>query len=235
MKLTNMKQSIRLSVAAICLALTVPMSASASEGHGHALKDANIQMDHDTLRKGLEVFTNVCMGCHSAKYLRYGSLMAYPELGLTREEVDELRGEHSLMDGMVSELTPADAIESYGKVPPDLSLITRARRGAGNYVFSILTGYEEDPNGKIPEGNYNIYYPGNRIAMPDPLAWMGHSEDETAEIEGQAHAVASFLTFVGDPHQFERERIGVWVLGFLFLLAFVLWMLKREIWKDVKH
>lgn len=235
MKWLNLKQSLRFSMAAVSIALIAPVAAQASAGTGHALKQTSVSLDQETLRKGLQVFTDVCMGCHSAKYLRYGSLIAYPELGLSREEVDQLRGEHSLMDGMETELSPEDAAESYGKVPPDLSLITRARRGGADYVYSLLLGYEEDPKGKVEDGNYNIYFPGNRIAMPDPLAWMGHSSDETADLEDQAHAVASFLVFIGDPHQLERKRIGRWVMGFLVLLTLVLWALKREIWKDVKH
>jgi ubiquinol-cytochrome c reductase cytochrome c1 subunit len=235
MKCATMKQKLHITLATLLFVALSPLAASASSGQGHELKQANISMDQATLRKGLQVFTDVCMGCHSAKYLRYGSLISYPELGLSREEVDELRGSHPLTDGMETDLSPADAIESYGKVPPDLSLITRARRGAADYVFSVLTGYEEDPSGKIPEGNYNLYYPGNRIAMPDPLAWSGHDPADTADLEEQARVVASFLTFVGDPHQFERQNIGKWVMGFLILLVLVLWALKREIWKDVKH
>ncbi len=228
-----MMKSMRLSLIAGLLLMLAPAMASASGGG--ALKHTEITFDNETLRKGLTVFTDVCMGCHAAKYLTYRNLMAYPELGLSREEVDELRGDKGLLEGLITELSPEDATESYGKVPPDLSVITRARRGGGNYIYSLLTGYESDPHGKVEDGNYNAYYPGNRIAMPDPLAWFEHDESETADLEEQARAVSSFLTFIGDPHQLERQRIGIWVMGFLVLLTFVLWLLKREVWKDVKH
>ncbi len=231
MKGTVMK-SIQLSLIAAFVLMLAPTMASASGGVH--VKHGEISLDQEMLRKGLAVFTDVCMGCHSAKYVTYRNLMIYPELGLSREEADELRGDKGLNSGLITELSPEDAVESYGKVPPDLSVITRARRGAGNYVYSILTGYESDPHGKIEDGSYNAYYPGNRIAMPDPLAWMGHEADETADLEEQARAVSSFLTFIGDPHQLERKRLGRWVMGFLVLLTFVLWMLKREVWKDVK-
>ncbi len=228
-----MMKTIRLSLIAGVMLLMVPAMASASGG-GVALKHGDISLDQETLRKGLAVFTEVCMGCHSAKYVTYRNLMDYPEIGLSREEVDELRGSNSLMEGLKTELAPEDAAESYGKAPPDLSVIARGRRGGGDYLYSLLTGYEVDPNGKIEDGNYNHYFPGNRIAMPDPLAWLGHDESDTAELEDQARTVSSFLVFIGDPHQLERKRLGRWVMGFLVLLTFVLWMLKKEVWKDVK-
>ena len=225
-------KTTRFSLIACLMLMLAPAMASASGGV--AVKHTDISFDQETLRAGLEVFTDVCMGCHAAKYITYRNLMDYPEIGISREMADELRGDKALMSGLITELSPEDAAESYGKVPPDLSVITRARRGGANYVYSLLTGYEEDPDGKVEDGNYNAYYPGGRIAMPDPLAWMGHDAEETADLEEQARTVSSFLAFIGDPHQLERKRLGRWVMGFLVLLTFVLWMLKREVWRDVK-
>ncbi|MDQ6987955.1 MAG: cytochrome c1 [Mariprofundaceae bacterium] len=231
-----MKLKQFLTVASIAVALSLPVAASASEGHGPALKHAEIDVtDQAQLRRGLTVFTDVCMGCHSAKYVTYKGLMDYPELGLSREEADELRGDKPLAAGMITDLSPEDAEVSYGKVPPDLSLIVNARRGGANYVYSLLTGFEHDPSGKVPDGNFNEYFPGKRIAMPDPLSWLGHEEDETQELEEQAHDVAAFLSFIGDPHQNTRHAIGKYVMIFLLLLTIILYLLKKEVWKDVKH
>jgi len=220
--------------AAAAIAFIAPVTGQANEGVAlkHAQSSAS---DHKQLRRGLTVFTDVCMGCHSARYVTYKGLMDYPELGLTRKEVDELRGEHPLAAGLVTDLSPEDAAMSYGKVPPDLSIITSARRGGADYVYSILTGFEHDPDGKIPDGNYNEYFVGHRIAMPDPLSWLDHEASETAELEQQAQDVAAFLTFIADPHQNQRHAIGTWVMGFLILLVIVLGLLKKEVWKDVKH
>lgn len=230
-----MKLKQILTVAGMTLALALPMQAQANEG-GVALKHAEVDAsDHDQVNRGLVVFTEVCMGCHSAKYVTYKDLMDYPEIGLDRETVDELRGDKPLTAGMITDLSPEDATVSYGKVPPDLSLIVNARRGGANYVYSILTGFESDPEGNIPDGNYNEYFPGHRIAMPDPLGWLDHDEADTAELEQQAEDVAAFLTFIGDPHQNERHTIGKYVMIFLILLTIVLYLLKKEVWKDVKH
>jgi len=221
-------------VALCTLALFCAMPSHAS-GEGPELKHPTISLDRDTLRKGVDVFTETCMGCHSAKYITYRDLMDYPELGLSRKEVDELRGEKPPLSGLVTELSPADAKVSYGKVPPDLSVIARAREGGAAYIYSILTGFEHDPNGRIPDGNYNVYFPGNNIAMPDPLSWFNHDPDEEEDLKEQARAVSAFLMYIGDPHQLQRRTIGKWVIGFLVLLTLVLYLLKREVWKDIKH
>ena len=210
-------------------------SQALASGGGAHLEHANVDVtDQEQLRRGLTVFTDVCMGCHSAKYLTYRGLIDYPELGLSREAVDELRGDKSLMSGMISDLSPEDAIVSYGKTPPDLSLIVPGRRGGADYVYSLLIGYEHDHEGKVPDGNWNKVFPGNRIAMPDPLSWLDHDAADEAELKQQAEDVAAFLTFIGDPHQNERRAIGCWVMGFLLLLTLVLWRLKVEVWKDIK-
>ena len=225
---------ILLAVAAIStLMFSTPVLAS---GGGAALQHATIDVaDQKQIRRGLMVFTDVCMGCHSAKYVTYRGLMAYPEIGLTRIEVDELRGEKSLLSGLVSDLTVEDAVVSYGNAPPDLSLIVPGRRGGADYIYSLMLSYVHDPDNKVPEGNFNAVFPGNRIAMPDPLSWLDHDEAETAELKRQANDVTAFLAFISDPHQNERRAIGFWVMGFLLLLTLVLWRLKVEVWKDVKH
>lgn len=232
-----MKLKHVLTVAGLSLALVLPMGAAVeASGGGAALKHAEVNpADREQVRRGLTVFTDVCMGCHSAKYVTYKGLMDYPEIGLTREVVDELRGDKLITSGMISDLSPEDATVSYGKVPPDLSLIVNARRGGADYVYSILTGFAKDPDGRIPDGTYNEYFPGHRIAMPDPLGWLDRDEADTAELEAQAQDVSAFLTFIGDPHQNERHAIGRYVMIFLILLTIVLYLLKKEVWKDIKH
>lgn len=220
----------------VLLAGGVAFSQTASATEAAApLKKAGISLDKQTLKKGLQVFTDVCMGCHSARYLTYRDLMEYPELGLTRAEVDDIRGDHPLNSPMMS-MMPASAIkQSYGVAPPDLSIIAKAREGKGDYIYSILTGYAHDPKGRVPDGNYNIYFPGHHIAMPDPLGWLDHDQADEADLKEQAHDVASFLVFISDPHQLQRHAIGKWVVGFLIVLTIVLYLLKRAVWKDVEH
>lgn len=225
---------IAIAVGAILgIILTCAPHPAAAEGT-LPLKHPHITMDRKTLQEGLHVFVNICMGCHSAKYVTYGDLMHYPQIGLTRKQVDALRGSKSLLAGLTTDLSPEDAKMSYGKVPPDLSVITLSRQGP-DYVYSILTGFAHDPSGRVPDGNYNLYFPGNNIAMPDPLSWFQHDPQDTKSIEEQARSVSSFLAFVAEPHQLQRRSIGRYVIAFLVLMTLVLWLLKREVWKDVRH
>jgi len=228
-----MRSAYRIVFIAGMIIFFTGLQAFASED-GIQMKHADITMDRDTLRRGLTVFTETCMGCHSAKYVTYRDLMDYPELGLSREDVDDLRGERSMLSGLFTELAPEDAKVSYGKMPPDLSVITRARPGP-DYTYSLLIGFAHDPDGRIPDGHYNIYFPGHNIAMPDPLSWLDHDMEEEKELKEQARTVSSFLAFIGEPHQQQRKRMGVWVLAFLVILTTVLYALKREVWSDIKH
>ena len=208
---------------------------SGSDHHGPVLSHANVDVtDQAQIRRGLTVFTDICMGCHSAKYLTWRGLIEYKEIGLSREEVDELRGDQALMGGLISDLTSKDAEETYGKAAPDLSLVVLGRRGGTDYIYSLLTGYAHDPAKRVPDPNYNPIYPGNYIAMPDPLSWLDHDSADEAELRQQAEDVATFLAFISDPHQNERRALGSWVVGFLVILTLVLWLLKREVWKGVK-
>jgi len=228
-----MKPAILLGALLGLVTFFTSMPIYASE-EGPELKHPNISMDRKTLQKGVGVFAETCMGCHSAKYITYRDLMDYPEIGLSREAVDDLRGENSLLSGLITELSPEDAKVSYGKVPPDLSVITRSREGP-DYIYSLLVGFEHDPDGRIPDGHYNVYFPGRNIAMPDPLSWLDHEPEDENDLKEQARTVSSFLAFIGEPHQIQRQKIGLWVMIFLVLLTIVLYALKREIWKDVKH
>ena len=216
------------------LLLAASAGAQAEEADAPPLRSADIPMDAATLKKGLMVFTNTCQTCHGLRYFQYRHLREYRQaLGLSDEEIRELQGDHDKMEPFAPMTPPEAAKQMFGLEPPDLSLVTRARKGGARYVYSLLTGYAHDPKGKVPDGNYNLYFPGHRIAMPDPLGWLDHDPAQTKELEEQARAVAAFLAFVGDPHQLERRAIGKWVLGFLVLLTIVFYLLYRETWKDI--
>lgn len=218
----------RLVVCLLALMLWLPAGGAFAAYEPEPIPDVDISFDRNTLRAGLAVFNDICMGCHSAKYVTYQNLMDYDEIGLSREEADFLRGERKLLSGLVSTLEPNMARLYYGKVPPDLSLMARARPGGGAYIAAILTGYEHDPARRIPDEAYNVYFPGRRIAMPDPLNWLLHRPEDEQAIRQQARVVASFLEFVAEPHQVERRHIGYWVAAYMVVLVVVLYLLVRE-------
>jgi len=124
-----------------------------------------------------------------------------------------------------------------GALPPDLSLMVKARPGAENYLYSLLTGYSDAPEGvTVAEGmNYNPYFPGHQIAMASPV------EDEAVDyVDGTknskeqiAHDVVTFLAWAAEPTLEARKRMGVKVVIYLIILTLVLYGVKRKVWANM--
>jgi ubiquinol-cytochrome c reductase cytochrome c1 subunit len=124
-----------------------------------------------------------------------------------------------------------------GALPPDLSLIVKAREGGPDYVYGILTGFADPPAGmKLMDGmNYNKYFPGHQIGMPPPLTVdrVTYADGTKATIEQEAHDVVTFLTWAAEPSMEMRKRIGMKVLIFLVVLSGLLFAVKRKVWRDL--
>jgi ubiquinol-cytochrome c reductase cytochrome c1 subunit len=124
-----------------------------------------------------------------------------------------------------------------GAYPPDLSLIINAREGGPNYVYGILTGYAEAPAGFSMQDamNYNRYFPGHQIAMPQPLqdGRVTYIDGTPTTVDQMARDVVTFLTWAANPEMAERKAMGVRVVLFLVLLTGVTYAVKRQVWSDV--
>jgi ubiquinol-cytochrome c reductase cytochrome c1 subunit len=208
--------------------------------------------DRAAAQRGFEVYKDVCSNCHSLKLGYYRNLAG---IGLPEDDVKAIAASITVPtigdDGQPAErpATPADHFRSpypndlaaraalNGALPPDLSLIIKAREGGADYVYAILTGYGEAPAGmKMGDGmNYNKYFPGHQIAMPQPLqdGQVTYTDGTQATIAQEAHDVATFLTYMSDPAMEERKRTGVKVVLFLVLLTGVTYVVKRQVWADV--
>lgn len=186
---------------------------------------ADAMADHDQQAGALTVVP-VCTACHSLKYVTYGDLLT---LGVSTQLVDEWRGEKDLLDSIARQ-TPEDiAKETYGVVPPDLSVMAIAREGGADYIYRMLTGFYQRPDGTID----NHAFPG--IRMPDILGISASDDPQTrAQLEQTAHAAAAFLEWAADPKAQQRMTLGYYVLGYLLALTALLYLLKREIWSDLK-
>jgi len=194
------------------------------------------------LYRGYTVATQVCMSCHSFKYINHRDLM---RAGFTEAEVKAMAKalNMELNAPLLSGLAPADAQETYGKVPPDLSMMNKAREEGADYVHAILTGYSEDPAlisetlpAGLPAGAYfNKAFPGHAIAMPPPLqeGAVTFADGTPATVEEMSHDVAVFLQWTAEPERFERQRLGVFVLIYLAIFTLLAYVTKRAIWKDV--
>ena len=205
-------------------------------------------------QRGFQVYKDVCSNCHSMNNLHYRDLAG---IGLSEEQIKAIAASVTVPQGLDDQGNPKDgpgtpasmfrapfanpaAAKAALKVaPPDLSNIINAREGGPNYVYGILNGFTNPPPGfKLAEGsNYNEYFPGHQIAMPQPL----HGGDVTFadgapnSIPDEAHDVVTFLAWAADPNMVQRKQIGWRVVLFLVVMTGLTYAVKRKVWSDVEH
>ncbi|AFX98850.1 cytochrome c1 [Candidatus Endolissoclinum faulkneri L2] len=206
------------------------------------------------LRRGFHVFRNVCSTCHGIQRVAYRNLTY---LGYSEDEIKSIASEVKVLynkDGGAGLYErpglPSDKFTSPfpneqaardangGSLPPDLSLITKARPNGLDYVRAILLGYEPTPSKfHLMSGlNYNAYFPGHQIAMPQPLYGDDVTfEDGTAtSLEQEAEDVVTFLAWTAMPEMEERKRMGIITMIFLVIFTLLMYACKRAIWKDLE-
>lgn len=217
--------------------------------------DTNVS-DLASVQRGARNFVSYCLGCHSLKYERWSRLgtdLKIPESLLAEDLVPP--GDKT-NDYIQTHMPAADAEAWFGKVPPDLSLMVRAR--GKDYIYQFLTTFYVDPARQT--GANNLRLP--TTAMPDVLSELeglkaaeftsvarpGTSTPEQifdhfeplapgrlslAEYDGFVRDTVNFLDYVSEPTQLERRQLGVWVVLFLLLFSWLTLLVKREYWKDV--
>lgn len=210
--------------------------------------------DHASIRRGHQVYAQVCAACHSLNLICYRNLVG---VAYTEAEAKELAEEVEVMDGpddsgemferpgKLSDGIPgpyaneeAARFANNGAYPPDLSLITKARHDGLNYIFALLLGYREPPAGvEVPDGMYyNPYFPGGFIAMPKMLVDGGvEYEDGTPATETQmAKDVTTFLAWAAEPEMDDRKLMGAkWIFA-LSLVCVQAVYYKRWAWSHLK-
>jgi ubiquinol-cytochrome c reductase cytochrome c1 subunit len=215
--------------------------------------------DRGALQRGFEVYTNVCSNCHSLNLVTYNDLGPNGPgggLGYNEDQVKAIAAAKEVTDGPndqgemfqrpgrpADHFVPpfpndqANRAAHNGALPPDLSLILKAREGGADYVYGILTGFKDPPKGEtMPENSYyDVYFPGHHIAMPPPLSddIVTYSDGTKATVAQEAHDVVTFLAWAGEPTMEERKRTGAKVLIFLVVLTGILYAAKRKIWAEV--
>lgn len=253
-----------LLLAATLVTAGAARAVAADEGPSDAdwqswTADANVT-DMASLQRGARDFVGYCLGCHSLKYERWSRLgedLDIPKELLTKDLIPP--GENPT-GYIVSPMIPADAEKWFGKAPPDLSLMARAR--GTDYLYQYLKTFYVDSSRAT--GANNMAYP--QSAMPDIVAPLeglkiavyknvetpgpgGHMVRERVfdhfkqiapgsmtpqQFDQFAHDLVNFLDYVGDPQQAMRHAMGIWVVLFLLVFTWLAWLLKREFWKDVK-
>ncbi len=252
MVMATRSKALCLTLGAILvMALLMPGLSAASE-EGMALEPANNDIgDIASLQRGARNFVNYCMGCHSAKYVRYNRLAE--DLGISEDQlVNNLMFAAEKPHDTMRIAMPADDAEHwFGQAPPDLTLIARSR--GTDYLYNYLrTFYLDDSR---PTGVNNLVFPSP--SMPHVLWELQGLQRAVVEADEPGHEVVrleqvtegklppeeydqfvrdlvNFLEYTGEPVQLERRRLGIWVLVFLLVFGLFAYMLKAEYWKDVK-
>ena len=211
--------------------------------------------DRAALQRGFQVYKEVCSVCHSMKLLSYRDLRA---LGFSEPEVKALAANVTVHDGpndngdmfdrpgrpsdfFVSPFPNDQAARAANKgaLPPDLSLIIKARHGGEDYVYSILTGFGQTPpagEAMMPGMNYNPYFAGHQIAMPPPLKddSVTYADGTKATTAQEAKDVAQFLAWASEPTMEVRKQTGLKVLIFLAVFAGIMFAVKKKVWSKIK-
>ena len=209
--------------------------------------------DRAALQRGFQVYKEVCSNCHSLKEAYYRNLTG---IGLTEAQVKDIASTITVPgdlndagDPTTRPALPADHFRSpfpndkaaraanNGALPPDQSVIEKAREGGATYITDLLLGYREAPPGvKIQDGlYYNTAFEGHQIAMPPPLTadQVTYADGTPATLEQESRDIATFLTYIANPEMEERKRMGVKIVLFLAGMTVVTYAVKRKIWADL--
>ena len=210
--------------------------------------------DNSTLQRGLQIYQEVCSACHGMKRLRFRELR---DLGFTdgqikiyAETFEILDGPNELGEMFLRPGEPSDTFVSPyknkeeakasfgGSYPPDLSLLTKAIKNGPDYIYSLLTGYEDPPKEfKLTDGlYYNPYYDGKVIAMPPPLYdnAIEYIDGTNASLDQLSYDIVHFLNWAAEPKLQQRKSLGLKVLLFLIVLTLLLYVTMKEIWSRLE-
>ena len=209
--------------------------------------------DRGALQRGYQVYSEVCSGCHSMKLLYYRDLI---DIGFSEDQVKAIASEFTVIDGPNDEgemferdARPADRFVSpylndnearannNGAYPPDLSVITKAKKDGANYIYNLLLGYKDPPaDMEVGEGMYyNIYMAGNQIAMPQPIydESVDYADGTKNSAEQIAEDLVVFLTWAAEPELEVRKNLGIKVILFFIILGFIIFLAKNRLWREV--
>jgi ubiquinol-cytochrome c reductase cytochrome c1 subunit len=227
------------------------------------------KFDNRQLQRGYQVYKEVCKACHSLNHVAFRDLaeLGYSEAEVKAEAaswtvpgVDPNTGETTTRPGTPTDYFPkpfandiAARAANSGAIPPDLSLITKAREGGAAYVHSLITGYtdpatfknehgkslkQEFPDFAAPTGTYfNPYFANLNIKMPPPLGSDGqvaYKDGTPSTVDQMATDVAAFLVWTAEPSLGKRHQTGWPVLGFLLFATVLAYLAKKQVWARAK-
>jgi ubiquinol-cytochrome c reductase cytochrome c1 subunit len=207
----------------------------------------------ESVRRGAGYFVDYCMSCHSIKHLRYSRLGRDLKMADADLRKDVMPDGAKIHESLLTSFHAEDAEKWFGVAPPDLSLVARAR--GADWLYSYLKGFYLDASPTRPTGVNNAYF--KDVAMPnvfwdlqglqkpvyktvdgrevlDRLENVGGGKMTAEEFDQAMLDLVNFLVYAAEPAQYERLRLGKYVLFGLIVLTIILFKLKKEYWKDIE-
>ena len=232
----------------------IPLTLFAAGGNLHLLKADINSSDINSLQQGARIFVNYCMGCHSAKFMRYNRMGA--DLGISDEilKANFMFNTNKTSDLMTISMSEEDGKQMFGGVsPPDLSVNARYR--GADWLYTYFMTFYSDPSRPVGVNNlvfkdtamphvlmelqgmqkpvYKTDPDGNETNIVDRLELVKAGIQTEEEYKETVRDLVNFMVYLGEPIKLKRQQIGIYVLVFLFFLLGVFYLLKREYWKDI--
>lgn len=263
-----MKVSLLATAAGLLLLFAVPVLAEEqAAGVQHEPEIASQSwsfappfgtFDRAQLKRGFQVYKGVCANCHSMRLLSYRNLGEPGGPEFSEKSVDAIASQVQISDGPNEKgemfQRPGRASDrfhapfaneqqaraaNHGALPPDLSVMAKARPGGPDYIYALLTGYHEPPEDfqLVPGMHYNAAFPGHQIAMP-PILQAGavkYTDGTEPTLDNHARDVAAFLMWAAEPKLEQRHQIGARVMIFLLVFAVIMYLAKRSVWARLHH
>ncbi|AMG74504.1 MULTISPECIES: cytochrome c1 [Sphingopyxis] len=257
-------------IAALVLAiLTTPLTNEPNASHEFHKHPKHLKLASDglvphwdkaQLQRGMQVYKEVCSACHSLNLVAFRNIQ---DLGYTEGQVKSFAksydnipsinpdtGEPATRTGLPSDHFPAPYANEVAAraannnaLPPDLSLITKAREGGKDYIYSLLTGFQNPP-ANLPKElrpgtglHYNPYFANLNLAMAPPLAdgQVTYADGTKATVDQMASDVTAFLVWTAEPKLVKRVQVGWGAFIFLLIFSTLTYLSYRNIWADKEH
>ena len=221
--------------------------------HNWSFKGLTGTFDKSAVQRGFKVYREVCSGCHSMSLLYYRDLI---DIGFSNEEVKAIAAEYTVIDGPNDEgemferpARPSDRfippfsneqearVSNNGSYPPDLSVITKAKKRGPDYIFNLLLGYTEPPvDFELGEDMYyNKWKEGHQIAMAQPLdeGYVDYDDGTENTLPQLAEDITTFLVWSAEPELEERKKLGIKVILFFIVLGSIVFIVKNRLWREI--
>ena len=215
------------------------------------------KFDRGSLQRGYQVYSEVCAGCHSMKYVSYRNLSEKGGPEFTISQVKAIAANFEVTDGPNEDgemfMRPAKPSDKFvspypnvkasqaangGAYPPDMSVLVKARSGGADYIYSVLLGYEDPPSGVMLDDGvyYNKYMYGNNIKMTKPLSddLVEYSDGTQATEEQMAKDVTTFLMWAAEPHLEARHKMGFRAIIYLIILTILVYFSMKRVWSRIE-